>query len=93
MNNSCSYSNNKQNILKRLRKIEGQVKGIHRMVEDEKYCVDILIQIAAARAALNRVGLIILEDHVRGCVTKSIESEDSEDLITELVDIIFKFIK
>jgi len=90
---SCSYMQNKDNILRRLRKIEGQVKGIQRMVEEEKYCVDLLIQIAAVRAALNKVGLIIFEDHTRGCVAQALDTEKEDEKINELVDVIFKFIK
>ena len=59
----------KANLLTRLKRIEGQVRGISRMVEEDKYCVDILIQIAAVKAALNKVGLVLLEDHTRGCVS------------------------
>lgn len=90
---SCSYTENKENLLRRLKKIEGQVKGIQRMIEDEKYCVDILVQIAAVRAALNKVGLIIFEDHTRGCVASAMDTEKRDEKISELVDIIFKFIK
>lgn len=91
--NACSYSKNKENLLRRLKKIEGQVKGIQRMIEEEKYCVDILVQIAAVRAALNKVGLIIFEDHTRGCVASAMETEKRDEKISELVDVIFKFIK
>ncbi|HHW03471.1 MAG TPA: metal-sensitive transcriptional regulator [Thermoanaerobacterales bacterium] len=90
---NCSYLESKENILRRLKKIEGQVKGIQKMVEEEKYCVDILIQIAAVRAALNKVGLIIFEDHTRGCVAQAMNTEKRDEKISELVDIIFKFIK
>lgn len=90
---SCSYFENKGNLLRRLRKIEGQVKGIQRMIEDEKYCPDILIQIAAVRAALNKVGLIVFEDHTRGCVSDAVKTEQFEEKIDELVNIIHRFIR
>jgi DNA-binding FrmR family transcriptional regulator len=90
---SCSYSENKANLLRRLRRIEGQIKGIQRMIENEKYCADILIQIAAVRAALNKVGLIIFEDHTRGCVTEAIQSDIGDKKIHELIDVLSKFIK
>jgi CsoR family transcriptional regulator, copper-sensing transcriptional repressor len=64
------YAHEKDAILKRLRRIEGQVRGVARMVEDERYCVEILDQIAAARTALEQVGLKLLEDHARHCVRK-----------------------
>lgn len=89
----CSYTDNKSNLLRRLKKIEGQVKGIHKMVENEKYCVDILIQIAAVRAALNKVGLIIFEDHTRGCVAQAMETKNQDEKINELIATIEKFIK
>lgn len=91
--NICSYIHHKDNILRRLKKIEGQVKGLQKMVDDEKYCVDILVQIAAVRAALNKVGLIVFEDHIRGCVAQALDRENGDEKIEELVDIILKFIK
>jgi DNA-binding FrmR family transcriptional regulator len=66
----AGYAYEKDALLNRLRRIEGQVRGIGRMVEDERYCVDILDQIAAARTALEQVGLKLLEDHARHCVRK-----------------------
>ncbi|NLZ52209.1 MAG: metal-sensitive transcriptional regulator [Thermoanaerobacteraceae bacterium] len=90
---TCSYFENKANLQQRLRRIEGQIKGIQRMIENEKYCADILIQIAAVRAALNKVGLIIFEDHTKGCVAEAIQTDSGDKKINELVDIISKFIK
>ena len=62
------YAEDKDLLVKRLHRIEGQVRGIERMVEDERYCIDILTQIAATRAALDGVALKVLEDHVQLCV-------------------------
>jgi DNA-binding FrmR family transcriptional regulator len=62
------YVDDKDALLKRLRRIEGQVRGIASMVEDERYCIDVLTQVAAARTALEQVALKLLEDHVRHCV-------------------------
>ncbi|HHV17617.1 MAG TPA: metal-sensitive transcriptional regulator [Thermoanaerobacterales bacterium] len=90
---NCSYIDNKANLLRRLRKIEGQIKGIQRMIENEKYCADILIQIAAVRAALNKVGLIIFEDHTKGCVAEAVQSDRGDEKIHELIDVISKFIR
>ena len=89
----CSYDVDKTRLLNRLKRIEGQVKGLQRMIEEEKYCVDILTQIAAARAALNKVGLIVFEDHIRGCVAEAIDTNSSDEKISELVDIAFTFLK
>lgn len=83
----------KANLLARLKKIEGQVRGISRMIEEDQYCVDILVQIAAVKAALNKVGLVLLEDHTRGCVSRAIQSDRGDQAIDELMDVIMRFIK
>ncbi len=74
----------KDDILKRLRRIEGQVKGIHRMIEEDKSCVDILTQVAAIRAAINKVGGLILENHSKTCIQNAVLSEDREKAMEEL---------
>jgi len=78
--------------LKRLTNIEGQIRGIERMVENEKYCVDVLTQISAARAALNRVGMLILKRHIKNCVSNAIKKGDSEgnEIIDELMQVLSK---
>tara|TARA_Y100000588_G_scaffold348229_1_gene397647 strand:+ start:201 stop:392 length:192 start_codon:yes stop_codon:yes gene_type:complete len=63
------------------------------MIEEERYCVDILVQISAVRSALNQVGLQIIENHTRGCVSRALQSGDGEDSIAELVDVLRKFSK
>lgn len=84
----------KDAIINRLRRIEGQVKGIENMVENGKYCGDILVQIAAARAALNKVGGIILENHMTECLKTYLSDKDADDeMLDELVDIIIKYTK
>ena len=96
MEKKLDKNNDKEAIIKRLNRIEGQVKGIQKMVEDERYCVDILVQISAIRSAINRVGNIILENHIKGCVSNSIkegETQESEELISELMETINKFTK
>ncbi|BCV21903.1 hypothetical protein hamaS1_19720 [Moorella sp. Hama-1] len=87
-----SYAPQRDDLLLRLRKIEGQVKGIHRMIEEDKYCVDILIQIAAVRAALKKVGSMIFEAHVRGCVRTAIVNQADKEIISELIDVLNRFI-
>lgn len=64
----------RKKVVARLRKVEGQVAGIQRMIEDEKYCVDVLLQLGAAQAALGRVADIILESHIATCVTDSMRT-------------------
>jgi CsoR family transcriptional regulator, copper-sensing transcriptional repressor len=80
--------------LSRLRKIEGQVRGIVRMVEDERYCVDILTQLRAARAALRRVEDSVLREHVEHCVAQAIRSGDPAEQrgkVDELLDVLGRF--
>ena len=81
-----------QKALRRLKNIEGQVRGIQRMVENEKYCVDILTQISAVRAALKSVGLVILKRHIESCVSDAIQSggEERLQIIDELMSILAK---
>ena len=96
MEKKLQPSNDKVALIKRLKRIEGQVKGIQKMVEEERYCVDILVQISAIRSAINKVGSIILENHIKGCVTESIKHDDmeiTEQTIQELMDTISKFTK
>ena len=88
-----SKTNDKEAIIKRLNRIEGQVKGIQKMVEEERYCVDILTQISAIRSAINKVGSIILENHMKGCVSQSIKQGNREEMIDELMKTIDKFVK
>jgi CsoR family transcriptional regulator, copper-sensing transcriptional repressor len=70
------YVENKQALVKRLHRIEGQVRGLERMVEDERYCIDILTQISAVTTALESVALAILDDHVTHCVADALASGD-----------------
>jgi CsoR family transcriptional regulator, copper-sensing transcriptional repressor len=72
------YLADKDALLKRLRRIEGQVRGIERMVEEERYCIDILTQISAATTALDSVALKILGEHVQSCVAGALASGDQE---------------
>ena len=72
------YSGNKDAVQRRLRRVEGQVRGLQRMVDDDKYCIDILTQISAATSALRAVAIELLEDHLSHCVTHAIESGGPE---------------
>jgi CsoR family transcriptional regulator, copper-sensing transcriptional repressor len=73
------YTNDKEALVKRLHRIEGQVRGIEKMVEDDRYCIDILTQIAAANTALEALAFQILDQHVRHCVTNALQSGDGAD--------------
>ncbi|MTI61836.1 MAG: metal-sensitive transcriptional regulator [Firmicutes bacterium] len=81
----------KKDLDMRLKRIEGQVRGIQRMVDEDKYCVDILIQINAVRGALKKVGLNILDKHTHGCVQRAIKNEEGDAIINELMDVLAKF--
>lgn len=79
------YHDSKQAHLKRLRRIEGQVRGLQRMVEDDTYCIDVLTQISAATKALESVALLLLEDHLGHCVTHAIQAggDDADAKVRE----------
>ena len=75
-------------LLKRLRRIEGQVRGLQKMIEEERYCIDILTQLAATTAALEGVGLKVLEDHVRHCVRAG-----GDEKIDEVMAVVARFLR
>jgi DNA-binding FrmR family transcriptional regulator len=83
-----SYSRDQAILIRRLRRIEGQVRGIERMIERREYCIDILQQTAALRAAVDSVALLILEDHVQGCVRTAAEKGDADRYIEEVLDVV-----
>lgn len=82
----------KKALLSRLKRAEGQVRGIAKMVEEDRYCVDILTQIAALRSAIDAVALRLIEDHAKGCVSNSIRNGD-ESAVDELMGIVKRFTK
>ncbi|RDI73649.1 hypothetical protein Gocc_2562 [Gaiella occulta] len=93
---SHGYAKDKDALIKRLHRIEGQVRGIERMVEGDRYCIDILTQIAAVRTALEHVGARLLEDHVNHCVAGAIRSGDDAAVAhktTELLEAVQRFVK
>ncbi len=77
------YTASKEQLLKRLARVEGQVRGVTRMVEEDRYCIDVLTQIEAARAALDKVALGLVDDHVRHCMRGG--KGASEDQVQELM--------
>lgn len=85
------YQRDNDDLLARLSKIEGQVRGVQRMLTEDRYCVDILVQLAAIKAAVNRVGLSLLESHTRGCVTRALQSGDGAGTVDELLEVIRQF--
>ena len=78
------YSATKEQLLKRLRRVEGQVRGVQGMVEDDRYCIDVLTQISAIQAALDKVALGLMDDHARHCVVggpAEVKEERTEELM------------
>ena len=83
-----SYSKDTAQLMRRLSRMEGQVRGIARMIEREEYCVDILQQTAALRAAVDALSIMILEDHVQGCVRTAAEQGEADRYVDEVVDVV-----
>jgi len=83
-----SYSRDKAQLVRRLARIEGQVRGIARMIEREEYCVDILQQTSALRAAVDSLAVLVLEDHVQGCVRTAAERGEADRYVEEVVDVV-----
>jgi DNA-binding FrmR family transcriptional regulator len=80
-------------IHNRLRRIEGQVRGLQRMVDEDAYCVDVLTQVAAVQTALEQVAVQVLDGHVRGCVADAVRGGDEEERLDELMAAVRRFAK
>ena len=90
------YHDDKAAVLARLKRIEGQVRGLQRMVDDDTYCIDVLTQVAAATKALQSVAVQLLDDHLRHCVANAVQSDDStesERIISEASRAIERLVK
>jgi DNA-binding FrmR family transcriptional regulator len=89
------YIHRKDDYLKRLRRIEGQARGLQRMVEEEQYCIDILTQVSAMTKALHAVSLGLLEEHLGHCVVQAARSSDAEteQKVTEAMDAIARLVR
>ena len=86
------YTATKDQLVKRLRRIEGQVRGVQNMVEEDRYCIDILTQISAIEAALDKVALGLLDDHAKHCVMGA-EGKDREEKTEELMAAVGRFVR
>lgn len=84
------YSYQQEDVLKRLRRLEGQVRGVQKMVEEGRYCLDIVTQLRAVSAAADTVSRQVLEDHIRGCVSDAIREERGDEAIDELMAVLDK---
>ena len=88
------YISDKDRYLARLKRIEGQVRGLQRMVDEDAYCVDILTQVAAVQTALEQVAINVLDGHVRGCVARAVSGDDEQQAVAkldELMDAVRRF--
>ena len=83
-----SYSKDRAQLLRRLSRVEGQVRGIARMIERDDYCIDILQQTAALRAAVDAVSLLVMEDHVAGCLRHAVATGDATAYTEEVMDVV-----
>ena len=86
-----AFCGDHEKLVHRINRIGGQVNGLKKMVEEDRDCLDVLKQIAATLGAVRSLGTVVLEAHLRGCVSKAIRAEKSEDMIQEVVDIFNKF--
>jgi DNA-binding FrmR family transcriptional regulator len=87
-----SMHKKREDVIKRLARIEGHVRGVRRMVEEGKSCPEVLLQLAAVRAALSRVGRMVFEDHVETCVSKAIKEGAGESAVAELKEALARFL-
>jgi DNA-binding FrmR family transcriptional regulator len=83
-----SYTKDRRELLNRLRRIEGQARGLQRLVEEEAYCLDLLQQVEALTAAADQVGLLLLEDHIAGCLTHAIASGQGQPYVDEVMTVV-----
>ncbi|WP_281170524.1 metal-sensing transcriptional repressor [Halalkalibacillus halophilus] len=83
----------KDQMLNRLKRIEGQVRGLQKMIEEDRYCVDVLVQISAVNNALEKVGYSMMERHAKMCVSKAAEEGDGEAYMDELMKVVRQFTK
>ncbi len=82
------YAKDRAQVLRRLARMEGQVRGIARMVERDDYCIDILQQTAALRAAVDAVSLLLMEDHVAGCLATAVKTGDADAYTEEVMEVV-----
>jgi DNA-binding FrmR family transcriptional regulator len=88
------YASDRDEILSRLRKIEGQIRGIQRMVSEDAYCVDVLTQISAVVSGVEKVALRLLREHMKGCVADAVRSsDDPSEKIDEVLKVVERFLQ
>jgi CsoR family transcriptional regulator, copper-sensing transcriptional repressor len=87
------YKLHKAQVLARLRRIEGQVRGVQKMVDEDRYCIDVLTQVGAVKAALDAVALLLLQDHTKHCVVEAIQAGDGSEKVRELNEAVERLVK
>jgi DNA-binding FrmR family transcriptional regulator len=87
------YGKDKENLLARMRRIEGQARGIQKMIEADRYCPDIIQQLTALSRAVKEVSLLLLQDHIEGCVTDAIQHDHGEETVRELIAVIRRAVR
>lgn len=87
------YESHREQVQGRLRRIEGQVRGLQRMVDEDRYCIDVLTQVSAVKAALDGVALLLLQDHTSNCVVEAIQAGDGSQKIRELNEAVERLVK
>jgi CsoR family transcriptional regulator, copper-sensing transcriptional repressor len=89
----AGYKSHKEEVTARLKRIEGQIRGVEKMVDEDRYCIDVLTQVGAIKAALNAVALVLLSDHTEHCVVEAIHSGDGSDKVHELNEAVARLVK
>ena len=89
----AGYKPHREQVQGRLRRIEGQVRGLQRMVDEDRYCIDVLTQVSAVKAALDGVALLLLKDHTSHCVVEAIQAGDGGGKIRELNEAVERLVK
>ena len=89
----AGYTNKKDDHLKRLRRIEGQIRGLQRMVEGDEYCIDVLTQVSAATKALQAFALGLLDEHMQHCVTDAVATGDGQDKVAEAMAAVGRLVR
>jgi DNA-binding FrmR family transcriptional regulator len=87
------YAGQRDEHLRRLRRIEGQVRGLQKMIEDDRYCIDVLTQVASVTKALQGVALSLLDEHLRHCVADAVREDGGDDKLTEAVAAVERLLK
>src|SRR5450631_2580412 len=89
----AGYKSHKTQVQGRLRRIEGQVRGVQKMVDDDRYCIDVLTQVGAVKAALDAVALLLLQDHTEHCVVEAIQAGGGSQKVRELNEAVERLVK